>query len=102
MINVTTKELQQILKTIDDALAMHGKWLDGLHRTFACRLPPADSQIAEDAHQRCAFGQWFYGKNNGNCPRCPSLPVLARCTRRCTVRPRTSVLDLPPRVAPPR
>lgn len=64
MISVTSEELQSILATIEEALSMHDKWREGLLRSLICKLPLAASNIAEDAHQRCAFGCWFYGKGN--------------------------------------
>lgn len=66
MINVTSEELERILTTIEEALVLHEKWRENLQRTFACRLPPAQADMAEDAHQRCAFGHWFYSKGNSN------------------------------------
>lgn len=64
MINVTSEELERILTTIEEALVLHEKWRGSLQRTFACRLPPAPADMAEDAHQHCAFGHWFYSKGN--------------------------------------
>ena len=64
MISVTSEELQSILATIEEALSLHDKWREGLLRALICKLPLAASNIAEDAHQRCAFGCWFYSKGN--------------------------------------
>lgn len=66
MINVTSEELERVLATIEDALALHETWRDNLHRTLACRLPPTDADMAEDAHHRCAFGHWYYSKGNAH------------------------------------
>ncbi|MCW8918801.1 MAG: diguanylate cyclase [Gammaproteobacteria bacterium] len=73
MINVTVSELQSIQKTINGAIAMHGKWLDNLHRTFACGLAPADNDVLEDAHRHCAFGHWFYSKANAGLRQMPAF-----------------------------
>lgn len=64
MISVTSEELESILATIEEALSLHDKWREGLLRSLICKLPLAASNIAEDAHQRCAFGCWFYSKGN--------------------------------------
>lgn len=64
MIHVTSEELETIHSTLGKALVLHEKWLSGLHRTFACKLPPSSDDMAENAHQRCAFGHWFYSKEN--------------------------------------
>jgi diguanylate cyclase (GGDEF)-like protein len=66
MINVTSEELERILTTIEEALVLHEKWRGNLQRTFACRLPPAQADMAEDAHQQGSFGHWFYSKGNSN------------------------------------
>lgn len=75
MINVTSEELERILKTIEEALMLHEKWRDNLHRTFSCKLPPASNDMAEDAHQKCAFGHWFYSEGNAHLR---GLPVFKK------------------------
>jgi diguanylate cyclase len=59
--NVSSDELEKIVKVVDEALLNHTKWHDDLVRRLLCHLPPSDSMLASDAHQRCAFGIWFYG-----------------------------------------
>ena len=81
MINVTVEELQKIRRTVDDALAMHGQWLENLQRIFACRLSPAESDMAEDAHQRCAFGCWFYSKPNAGLREIPVFKQIEELHR---------------------
>ncbi|MDD5329550.1 MAG: diguanylate cyclase [Sulfuricella sp.] len=66
MINVTSEELERILSTVEDALALHEKWRENLHRNLACKLPPESSDTREEAHQHCAFGRWFYSKGNAH------------------------------------
>lgn len=76
MNNVTVEELEKIQKTVDDALAMHGKWLENLQRVFACRLSPNESDMARDAHQRCDFGRWFYSKPNSKLREIPAFQQI--------------------------
>jgi diguanylate cyclase (GGDEF)-like protein len=76
VINVTVEELEKIQKTVDDALAMHGKWLENLQRIFACRLSPNESDLAVDAHQNCDFGRWFYGKSNSRLREIPAFQKI--------------------------
>jgi diguanylate cyclase (GGDEF)-like protein len=78
VINVTLEELEKIQKTVDDALAMHGKWLENLQRIFACRLSPNESDLAVDAHQRCDFGRWFYGKPNSKLREIPAFQQIEK------------------------
>lgn len=76
MINVTAEELEKIQKTVDDALAMHGKWLENLQRIFACRLSPNEADLAVDAHQNCDFGRWFYSKSNSRLREIPAFQKI--------------------------
>ncbi|KAF0103841.1 MAG: hypothetical protein FD187_1523 [bacterium] len=73
MINVTAQELDTILTTIDRALSMHDAWREQIQRTLACKLPPREADIADDAHHQCAFGQWFYGPANASLRGLPSF-----------------------------
>lgn len=66
MINVSTEALEEILATVDKAMAMHERWRDAVHRTLVCRLPPEPMCLAEDAHKQCPFGLWFYGPGNAH------------------------------------
>jgi hypothetical protein len=61
MSGASSSELETILKVVDEALLNHTKWHDELVRRLLCHLPPSESMVAKDAHQRCAFGTWFYG-----------------------------------------
>ncbi|MDP2827902.1 MAG: diguanylate cyclase [Sulfuricellaceae bacterium] len=76
MINVTHEELERILKTLEEALALHEKWRDNLHRTLACQLPPSAADMAEDAHHQCAFGHWFYSKGNAHLLNLPAFRII--------------------------
>ncbi|MCU0841212.1 MAG: diguanylate cyclase [Thiobacillaceae bacterium] len=66
MINVTSQELEAILDTLDNAIVMHDRWREQLQRGMVCRTLPDESNLARDAHQRCAFGQWFYSPGNAH------------------------------------
>jgi len=69
MINVTTQELESILTTLDKALVMHDEWREQLQRTLICKLPPDEAELAENAHQLCAFGRWYYSAGNAHLRR---------------------------------
>lgn len=57
MLNVTAQELQTIIDTLDKAIAMHDAWREKLQRVLACKLPPPDGDMADDAHHRCTCAQ---------------------------------------------
>jgi diguanylate cyclase (GGDEF)-like protein len=75
MINVTAQELEAILATVDKALDMHAQWREQLQRSLICKLPPREADMANDAHEQCAFGQWFYSPANAHLRK---LPVFKR------------------------
>jgi diguanylate cyclase len=50
------------LNELDRAVANHVQWLRLLHRTIICSLEPSEDDLAEDAHRRCLFGRWYYGR----------------------------------------
>lgn len=78
MINVTAEELEKIVSTIDEALVLHGRWREKLERNLICRLPPEESDMAEDAHQKCAFGRWFYSKSNEHLRGLPAFTNIGK------------------------
>jgi len=82
MINVTAQELEAILATIDKALAMHDAWREQIQRTLACRMPPREVDMADDAHQQCAFGHWFYSPSNGHLRNLPSFRKIEEMHQR--------------------
>jgi hypothetical protein len=71
--NVSTENLEQVLAVAEKALLMHSEWRENLLRTLLCRLPLPDSAVAVDAHQRCAFGTWFYSKANAHLHALPAF-----------------------------
>lgn len=76
MIHVTAQELETILSTIDKALGMHEVWREQIQRTLSCKLPPADADLADDAHHHCAFGHWFYSASNAHLRKLPSFKKI--------------------------
>lgn len=49
------------LQELDRALGEHAKWMARLNRHLICGGEISPDDLAEDAHQRCAFGLWFHG-----------------------------------------
>lgn len=78
MINVTVEELEKVVSTIDEALGLHAKWRETLERSLACRLPPPEASMTEDAHLKCAFGHWFYSKGNAHLRNLPAFIKIGK------------------------
>jgi diguanylate cyclase (GGDEF)-like protein len=81
MINVSVEELKNILAVIDNAQRLHDQWRDGMQRQMACRLPPEEECLAEDAHQYCMFGRWFYSEANRRLRRLAAFQRLEKLHR---------------------
>ncbi len=60
MLSMDPGQLRSVLEQLERAAHDHLQWRDNLARSVACRLPPDPRDLAEDAHRRCAFGDWYY------------------------------------------
>lgn len=60
LLELNQQGAQENLLQLQQALEHHHQWLNRLHETLACRLPPHPSDIADDAHRQCLFGQWYH------------------------------------------
>jgi diguanylate cyclase (GGDEF)-like protein len=78
MINVTVEELQRIMSTIEEALLLHAQWREGVDRALSCHLPPAENDLQQDGHQRCAFGRWFYSSANAQLRALPTFSKIGK------------------------
>lgn len=57
------QDLLMLIEKLDAAISKHIVWLKGFHQMLVCRRQPgSDDDVAENAHCRCAFGQWFYAE----------------------------------------
>jgi diguanylate cyclase len=52
--------LRQALELLRQASRDHAEWHDELLRVVVCGLPGHAADLAENAHQRCHFGRWYY------------------------------------------
>jgi diguanylate cyclase (GGDEF)-like protein len=57
----SVEKLQTALQQLSKSIYSHEQWHNKLIQTIICQLPYDDSDVAEDAHRRCGFGQWYYG-----------------------------------------
>ena len=55
-------QMRTTLDELQQALFHHEQWYEDLHRTLICAEAPDKRDVQEDAHRRCRFGQWLYGK----------------------------------------
>jgi diguanylate cyclase (GGDEF)-like protein len=57
-----TAALRATLQQLQQATHDHAEWHENLVRTVVCRLPCNPDDLAENAHQNCHFGQWYYAE----------------------------------------
>jgi len=60
MLKIDRDQLQTALKHLEQAIYNHAQWHKELIRTMICGLPCDQRDVADDAHRRCRFGQWYH------------------------------------------
>jgi diguanylate cyclase len=53
--------MHTVIGELEQALFNHDQWCEGLYSTLICRLPTDQRDMEPDAHQKCRFGQWYFG-----------------------------------------
>ncbi|MET0092314.1 MAG: diguanylate cyclase [Sedimenticola sp.] len=64
MLNVNQEELNEILAQLDSAIRYHEEWFERVSKTLVCREQPEETDISEDAHRLCNFGNWYYNHSH--------------------------------------
>ncbi len=59
---MSREQMRAAIVELDQALYNHELWSETLYAAIACRVPPDERDLAEDAHRNCRFGQWYYGQ----------------------------------------
>lgn len=57
------KDLEPVVKRLDDAIVNHRNWVRSLMRSLTCNLEHAENDHKPNAHRLCKFGQWYYGEH---------------------------------------
>lgn len=60
MFRMNARSLRATLQQLQQATHDHLEWREQLTRTMLCRLPCRRDDLADNAHERCGFGQWYY------------------------------------------
>jgi diguanylate cyclase len=60
MFRMDSAMLCKALQQLEQAAHDHTEWHDDLLRAIICRLPCDPDDLADNAHQLCRFGQWYY------------------------------------------
>ncbi|MEQ1439121.1 diguanylate cyclase [Fontimonas sp. SYSU GA230001] len=69
-------EVSGVLTKLQQAIDSHQLWHSELNRTLICALPPRADDLAEDAHCRCRFGQWYASADSARLHAHPAFVAL--------------------------
>jgi diguanylate cyclase len=78
MLRMNPAMLQTALKQLEQAVRGHASWHEKLLETIVCRLPGDPNDLAENAHERCDFGQWFYLRAPEDLRKQPAFAAIGR------------------------
>jgi len=82
MRRIDPAKLRIALEQLERAEHDHSFWHDDLLRTIIFDLPCSASDLTENAHQRCRFGQWYYGRASDEFREQPVIAAMEREHRR--------------------
>lgn len=76
MLRTEPSVLQQTLQELQHATLDHVVWRDHLLRAISGRRPCDPVDLAPDAHHRCQFGQWYFGRALPELRELPSYAMI--------------------------
>ena len=56
------EEIQFLTEELEVIIAAHLAWFKQINRTLVCANQVNKADLAEDAHLRSPFGQWYYSR----------------------------------------
>ena len=74
-------QLQLAIAQLDQAIYNHEQWHRNMLRVLVARLPPDASDLADDAHLRCRFGQWYRDDGAAALRELPAFVALGEAHR---------------------
>jgi len=57
------EEILHLTEDLEVIIAAHLAWFKQINRTLVCANPVNKADLAEDAHLRSPFGQWYYSRD---------------------------------------
>lgn len=58
------QQIEQAIEVLERAVDNHTKWLQSVHESIICGLPVDGDIVAENAHQNCKLGLWYYNEES--------------------------------------
>tara|TARA_R110001592_G_scaffold6774_3_gene36680 strand:- start:7842 stop:8717 length:876 start_codon:yes stop_codon:yes gene_type:complete len=59
MDSLSNQQVQKVILELDQALSSHEQWYKNLQRVLISHTAPEPSDLKNDAHLHCDFGQWY-------------------------------------------
>jgi diguanylate cyclase len=72
------EEIQLLTEELEVIIAAHLAWFKQINRTLVCANPVNKADLADDAHLRSPFGQWYYSQRTQPAAREPGFPGARR------------------------
>jgi len=82
MLKIDPVKLRKALEQLEHAAHDHTHWHDDLLRAIVCGLPCDANDLAENAHQRCRFGRWYYERASDEFREKPAFAAMEAEHRR--------------------
>jgi diguanylate cyclase (GGDEF)-like protein len=75
-------QMRSALSGLRQAFFDHEQWCQALSRTLICSQIPDPSDVEDDAHHKCQFGQWLYGAGSKNFAAHPAFTQIKAAHKR--------------------
>ena len=75
--HMSRQEMASAMSSLNQALYMHERWSEAIHRALICQLAPEPRDLSSRAYRECPFGRWYYGSQNLKLARHPGFVAIA-------------------------
>ncbi|MCW9032010.1 MAG: diguanylate cyclase [Gammaproteobacteria bacterium] len=58
------RQIELAIEVLERAVENHTKWLQSVHESIICGLPVDKEIIADNAHENCKLGLWYYNEES--------------------------------------
>ena len=78
----TLRDAERIVRRLGPALRAHGAWVQRVHTTLICRIPPAAEDLAPDSQPATELARWFVEEESEYIRRHPHYAEAAASYRK--------------------
>lgn len=88
------EEIQQLTEDLEVIIAAHLAWFKHINRTLVCASQVNKADLAEDAHLRSPFGQWYYSRESSPLEESLDYQELGTTQQAMHAATRLALLDI--------